>query len=384
MEPQDMQNPELEEELEALPEVDSVSITEAASEVVPAAEHAAVPEVASSVAPVVEAEPTAIPDDEPKASPAKNAFKWILATVGVLVVFGVATIIADLFAITALAVAGNYDYSGDVTAFLNDVLANNSDFISISGQAVQFLFLGIIWLVARRRSIMRAKGTHTPLGASNAAKCIIVLLVLGVVLQAMLIGLYSTLYVLIPAFRDLYSTINNLIEDSLSTPVGIFSAAIGAPLVEELLVRGLVFEFLLRAFQGDFAPWRAKAYPEKGCAPKLAPSTSKKVLWAALVVQGVIFGVIHANLVQGTYATVLGVLLGWVYWRTGKLRYSMLLHFAVNGSSLFVQSLLERAGLYTEVPLAIIAVVGIVVTIVLIKVFNQVTHGGEHKPAHAA
>ena len=45
------------------------------------------------------------------------------------------------------------------------------------------------------------------------------------------------------------------------------------------------------------------------------------------------------NLIQGSYAFALGIVEGWVFWRTGKLRYSILLHFALNASSYLVAPL---------------------------------------------
>lgn len=50
----------------------------------------------------------------------------------------------------------------------------------------------------------------------------------------------------------------------------------------------------------------------------------------AVIVSALLFGLFHANLSQLFYAFLLGLLLGYVYLRTGKLRYSIALHMLFN------------------------------------------------------
>ena len=64
-----------------------------------------------------------------------------------------------------------------------------------------------------------------------------------------------------------------------------------------------------------------------------------RAFWVANVLQALAFGVLHMNIIQGSYAFALGILQGWVFWRTGKLGYAMLLHFALNASSYLVAPL---------------------------------------------
>ena len=52
------------------------------------------------------------------------------------------------------------------------------------------------------------------------------------------------------------------------------------------------------------------------------------------------FGLFHANLQQFIYATALGLLLGYIYLKTGKLRYTIGLHIAVNLTGNLVSLLL--------------------------------------------
>lgn len=71
--------------------------------------------------------------------------------------------------------------------------------------------------------------------------------------------------------------------------------------------------------------------------PWAAPST-----WgiaAAIVLQAATFGFMHMNWVQGCYAGAAGLIFGWVLVTTGKLRYTILLHFAFNAGSYLMTSL---------------------------------------------
>lgn len=50
----------------------------------------------------------------------------------------------------------------------------------------------------------------------------------------------------------------------------------------------------------------------------------------AIAVSSVLFGLFHGNIAQLVYATALGVILGYVYTRTRKIKYSIILHMLIN------------------------------------------------------
>ncbi len=50
----------------------------------------------------------------------------------------------------------------------------------------------------------------------------------------------------------------------------------------------------------------------------------------AVVLSALMFGLFHGNLSQGFYAFFLGLVFGYVYLRTGKLRHSIILHMVIN------------------------------------------------------
>ncbi|MBQ8975276.1 MAG: CPBP family intramembrane metalloprotease [Oscillospiraceae bacterium] len=67
---------------------------------------------------------------------------------------------------------------------------------------------------------------------------------------------------------------------------------------------------------------------------------------AASVMSGLIFGLFHGNLYQFFYAFLIGALMAQLYVRTGKLRYTIIIHMAVNFLGSFLPMLLiQRTGL---------------------------------------
>lgn len=80
------------------------------------------------------------------------------------------------------------------------------------------------------------------------------------------------------------------------------SVVIFAPLLEELLCRGVI----LRGLLNHTTPTRA-------------------ILWSALI-----FGVIHLNPWQAIPAFILGAIMGWVYWKSRSLWSTIFLHFVNN------------------------------------------------------
>ena len=90
---------------------------------------------------------------------------------------------------------------------------------------------------------------------------------------------------------------------------GIISITIMAPLVEEFLFRGAIQGHLLR----------------KGMNP-----------WAALFIASAIFGIIHMNPIQIPFAFAIGLIFGWLYYRTGSLIPGIVGHF-INNSIACIQ-----------------------------------------------
>lgn len=99
----------------------------------------------------------------------------------------------------------------------------------------------------------------------------------------------------------------------IDNPLGVLAIVVLAPVAEELLFRAGVLGGLLKrdakrsVTEGQSHPWLA-------------------VIWSALF-----FSIAHMNPAQMPVAFILGILLGWAYWRTGSLLAPCLIHMLNNG-----------------------------------------------------
>ena len=104
-------------------------------------------------------------------------------------------------------------------------------------------------------------------------------------------------------FMNLPNHMEDMFIKMSRTVFGFISIAIMAPLIEELLFRGAIEGHLLR----------------QGKSPR-----------TAIFLSALIFGVIHLNPVQIPFAFFLGLVFGWLYYRTGSVIPGIVGHFLNN------------------------------------------------------
>ncbi|WP_165836027.1 CPBP family intramembrane glutamic endopeptidase [Marinifilum breve] len=109
----------------------------------------------------------------------------------------------------------------------------------------------------------------------------------------------------VPAPEWLMELFKDLMQDNLW---GFISVAIAAPILEELLVRGIVLDGLLK----NYSPWKA-------------------IVWSA-----VFFGIMHFNPWQFVSAFSIGIVIGYLYWKTKSLLLCMIIHAVNNGTAFFL------------------------------------------------
>jgi uncharacterized protein len=103
-------------------------------------------------------------------------------------------------------------------------------------------------------------------------------------------------------------------NDSLVFMLFLITAAIAAPVFEEYLFRGFLFPSLTRYFS----------------------------VWQSIGLSGLIFAVAHLSVSEIFPLAVLGSILAYIYYRTGNLLASMLVHSLWNGGSLLTLYLLAN------------------------------------------
>ncbi|MDL2212787.1 CPBP family intramembrane metalloprotease [Bacteroides sp. OttesenSCG-928-J23] len=90
--------------------------------------------------------------------------------------------------------------------------------------------------------------------------------------------------------------------------LGILGIAVLGPILEELLFRGAITRALLEEYN-----------PTK-----------------AIVISALVFGIVHLNPVQIVSATLIGLLLGWIYYKTASLIPCVLIHVVNNSLSVWL------------------------------------------------
>jgi len=114
---------------------------------------------------------------------------------------------------------------------------------------------------------------------------------------------------MIAEYLPYYDSFVEMMKEAMVPSIGMAIAVIlVAPIFEEALLRGVILRGFLR---------------------KLSPT------WA-IVISGLIFGVMHLHPVHIFFASIVGFALGYVYYRTRSLGLVILIHFINNGVSYYL------------------------------------------------
>lgn len=134
-----------------------------------------------------------------------------------------------------------------------------------------------------------------------------------------LIGQFLMTVVSVVTGEPMVNQVEEMILD-MSLWAVILSAVIMAPIMEELVFRKFVLDRLA------------------GYGPAVS-----------MFVSALVFGLAHGNFYQFFYAFLLGLIFAYIYLRTGKVRYSMLLHMMINFCGSVIPILLMRVADESEV-----------------------------------
>lgn len=149
-------------------------------------------------------------------------------------------------------------------------------------------------------------------------------LMIGTGCQLFFSGALSLLRPLLNTLFSYYDeTISSLfISDALIA--GVYVVVL-APIIEELMLRGILFNRLRFALP----------------------------FYAANLIQAVVFGIYHWDIIQGIYAFGIGLILGYIFEKTRTLYAPILVHMMINGSGFLIME--TSIGQYIPVIAAAIA-----------------------------
>ena len=201
-------------------------------------------------------------------------------------------LVVALFAAEYVIGAAMYDLRG-VLALPNQDVAGLT---TLLGNAVVFTAL-MHYKNLSYRDLFHSSGT------ASAATLVILMPAIALLIPALVL-LTSTVGAYLVEWFPLSTAETAMFEEMGSGSLGaIIGACVLAPVLEEMLFRGII----LRSFLQQYSRW------------------------AAIVGSAVLFGLAHMNIYQFAAAMVMGTVAGWLYERTRSLLPCIALHGAYNG-----------------------------------------------------
>lgn len=108
-----------------------------------------------------------------------------------------------------------------------------------------------------------------------------------------------------------------MMEGVMKKPLGYVVIGILAPFAEEVVFRGAILRKLLG----------------------MMPNNRH---WIAIAISALLFGIVHFNMAQGSHAFLIGLLLGWMYYRTGSIIPGIVFHWINNTISYILVNLMPQ------------------------------------------
>lgn len=170
----------------------------------------------------------------------------------------------------------------------------------VSSVLTLLLFLLLHWTPATRDYLLTRPWT---------AMAWVVILALGTIIPS------TWLSEQIP--YDMPAEMEALLADMMRNRWGYLAIGILAPLAEEAVFRGAVLRVLLHLFD-------------------------KKWHWIAIAISAILFGLVHGNVQQFVHATLIGLILGWMYYRTDSILPGVLFHWINNSAAYVISNLIPN------------------------------------------
>lgn len=259
----------------------------------------------------------------------------------VLIYFAVAFVVqyGSMMLIMTVAIKnGTLDVTGDAARYENQLAALiNSHSLQITA-ATNIVLMPIFALLLRgdnkKRRLARGFSYRIP-----QAKNLLFMGILGMTAAVSvnaIVSLSGLAY-----FSPKYQQVSQIIYSG-GLFMEIVSAVIAAPILEELLFRGMIYA-RLRDLCG--AKW-------------------------AIVISAAFFGIFHGNLVQFVYAFIIGLMLAYVYEKLKTIWAPIVFHVGANLISVLITELMPQS--FSNVFLILTAMaVCLVLTVLLLKYVNR-------------
>ena len=167
---------------------------------------------------------------------------------------------------------------------------------------------------------------------------------------------------------DTKGSIMEMMEEMMKGPLwaNLLTMCIMAPILEEWMCRGVILRGLLN-YEHKFPATEGER--QRGMSPALA-----------IVISAIFFAAIHGNVWQGVTAFAIGCLFGYVYYKTGSLKLTILMHcanntFAVLTGKFAPESMKDAKSILEIIPAweyAIIFAVSVVIILFLLNYLRSI------------
>lgn len=161
---------------------------------------------------------------------------------------------------------------------------------------VYFLSFGIVLLIAQ-------KWWRVDRFDSKKVNVVVYLLLVPMIMALAVV--VESVVSQIPMPEDIQKMFEQMVQLNLQ---GYLTVGIAAPILEELIFRGVILKMFLKRYT-----------PSK-----------------AIVLSSVIFGIAHLNPWQFVGAFIIGLFIGWIYWKTNSIWPGIFMHFTNNSLSFYL------------------------------------------------
>lgn len=218
----------------------------------------------------------------------------------------------------------------DTTVMITKQILGNMNYILLASSITTILIFMLIYRLRKKKLSEELRFKKTKVSNYGVA------LLLGVSVYLFNIGFISLLSkagLFKGSFDALEKNMSFIGESNIF--LTILLVGIVAPFAEELLFRGIIYKTLSKSMS----------------------------IPTVIIIQGVLFGIYHMNIVQGLYATLLGILFGYVTYKTKSLWPAIIMHMVNNTVSTIASSILGES-LETVFSLIIVLSLGFAITAV--------------------
>ena len=246
----------------------------------------------------------------------------------VSVVVGTVLVFQDMFGGLSPEALQDYDVSSlnqpEVSQRAMEMISQNSDVILIFSGVVMLLILLAVF--RSRGGTLSEQIKMSPLSTGPALASVLC----GVSFYFFIVTLMSVLISALPSVTEMHTEYSEISAPMFSGNMILIIIAfvIMAPLIEEILFRGLAYSSL-----------------KKGMP-----------VWAAVVMQSAVFALVHANPFQILYVLMLAPVLALIYEWTESLYAPVLAHMSFNAVGVVMSALSEEARAHAFLGFALIPV----------------------------